>query len=60
MRIKIRPQPSTFILSTTYTLPFSTNVYITHNINTKHVIIKNDHHNRPTITHTTQTRHLFP
>ena len=59
MRIKNRPQHSTFILSTTYTLPFSTIVYISHNINTKHITIKNNHPNCPTITNTPQTRHLF-
>ena len=60
MRIKNRPEHSTFILSTTYTRPFSTIAYISLNINIKHIDIKNNHPNRPTITHTPQTCHLFP
>ena len=52
-QLKIDPQHSTFILSTTCTLPFSKIVYISHNINTKHITIKNNHPNHRTITHTT-------
>ena len=49
-----------FILSTRYTLPFSTTAYKSHNINTKHITIKNNHLNCPTITYNTHTRHQFP
>ena len=48
-----------YILSTMYPLSFSRIVYKSYNINTKHITIKNNHLNCPTITHTSQTRHLF-
>ena len=53
-------QHCTFILYTMYTSSFTTITYKSYNVNTTQISIKNNHHNPPTITHTTQTHHLFP
>ena len=47
MSVKTRPQHSTFILSTTYTLSFTTIAYKSYNVNTNQITIKNYHHNSP-------------
>ena len=55
-----RPQHSTFIISTMYTPSFITITYKSYNIDTIQIAMKNDYHNSPLITHTSQTYHLFP
>ena len=44
----------------TYTPLFITITYKSHNIYTILIAIKNNHHNFPPITYTSQTYHLFP
>ena len=45
MSVNNRPQHSTFILSTTYTLSFTPIVYKSYNINPNQMTIKSNHHN---------------
>ena len=59
MSVINRPQHSTFILSTMYTPSFITITYKSYNINTIQITNKNNHHNCPPITHTSQTYHAY-
>ena len=60
MSVCNKPHRSTFFLSTTYTPSFITITYKSYNVNTVQITIKNNHHNPPPITQTSQTYHLFP
>ena len=45
MSVNNRPQHSTVILSTMYTVSFTTKAYESYNVDTNQIAIKNDHHN---------------
>ena len=55
MNVSNRPQVSIFIISPTYTPSFITITYKSYNINTTQIANKNNHHNSPPITYTSQT-----